>query len=351
VKRTSFVLTPVPPFRLDLTVWALRRRPTNQIDGWDGSTFRRVLEIDHEPAEVSVQQDGPADKARLLVSMTAHSLSTLGQKKARNQLERMLGLCQDLSAFYQLAKQNLKIAALAEEFRGLKPPRFPTVFEAVANGIACQQLSLLVGILLLSRLAGKYGQTIGSPGPGLHSFPSSEDLSGARFRSLKLLGFSGHKAEFLLAIAAKQRHGNLDLEKLEDCDDQAAINLLRALPGIGRWTAEYVLLRGLGRLNVFPGDDVGARNNLARFLGRRKPLDYEGVSRAVAKWQPYAGFIYLHLLLASIRDAGWMNEKEVESAGTSAQSSMKTSRAECEFRTRESACDSSADKQAQQSRW
>lgn len=315
VKRTSFVLMPVPPFRLDLTVWALRRRPANQIDCWDGSSFRRVLEIDHEPTEVSVQQNGVAHRPRLLVNITAHSLSSWAQKEVRNQLERMLGLRQDLSSFYQLAKQNPKIAPLVEEFRGLKPPRFPTVFEAVANGIACQQLSLLVGILLLSRLAGKYGQTIGSSGAALRSFPSPEDLSGARFSSLKALGFSGHKAEFLLAIARKQRHGNLDLEKLESCDNQAALKILEALPGIGRWTAEYALLRGLGRLNVFPGDDVGARNNLARFLGQRRPLDYEGVRRAVAKWQPYAGFLYFHLLLARIRDAGWINGKEVESAG------------------------------------
>lgn len=315
MKRTSFVLPPVPPFRLDLTVWALRRRPTNQIDCWDGNTFRRVLEIDHEPAEISVQQDAVAQKPRLLVSITAHSPSSSAQKEVKNQLERMLGLRLDLSSFYRLAKQDPKIAPLVEEFRGLKPPRFPTVFEAVANGIACQQLSLLVGILLLSRLAGEYGETIASSGRGLRSFPSPEDLSGARFRSLKALGFSGHKAEFLLAIASKLRHGNLDLEKLEYCDDQEALQILEKLAGIGRWTAEYVLLRGLGRLNVFPGDDVGARNNLARFLGRRKPLDYEGVRRAVAKWQPYAGFLYFHLLLARIRDAGWINGKEVESAG------------------------------------
>lgn len=316
MKRVSFVLVPVPPFRLDLTVWALRRRPTNQIDCWDGNTFRRVLEIDHEPAEVSVQQDGSPERARLLVSVTGHRVSPSAQNDIKNQLERMLGLRQDLSSFYQLAKQDPKIAPLVEEFCGLKPPRFPTVFEAVANGIACQQLSLLVGILLLSRLAGKYGRTIGSSATGLRSFPSPEDLFGAHFNSLKALGFSGHKAEFLLAIASKLRRGNLDLEELQHCDNQAALEALEQLPGIGRWTAEYILLRGLGRLNVFPGDDVGAQNNLARFLGRRKPLDYEGVHRAVAKWQPYAGFIYFHLLLARIRDAGWLrNGERVESTG------------------------------------
>jgi DNA-3-methyladenine glycosylase II len=78
------------------------------------------------------------------------------------------------------------------------------------------------------------------------------------------------------------------------------------LKGVGRWTAEYVLLRGLGRLEIFPGDDIGARKNLAQFLRKKKPLDYDGVHRAVTGWQPYAGFIYFHLLLSRIRKAGWI---------------------------------------------
>ena len=72
---------------------------------------------------------------------------------------------------------------------------------------------------------------------------------------------------------------------------------LRALRGVGRWTAEYALLRGFGRLHVFPGDDVGARNNLQRWLGLLEPLDYDGVARVLDRWQPFQGLVYLHLLL------------------------------------------------------
>ena len=75
------------------------------------------------------------------------------------------------------------------------------------------------------------------------------------------------------------------------------MNQLIELRGIGRWSAEYVLLRGLGRLDVYPGDDVGARNNLKRWLNLRKPLDYEGVRRITKRWQPYVGLVYFHMLL------------------------------------------------------
>jgi len=76
------------------------------------------------------------------------------------------------------------------------------------------------------------------------------------------------------------------------------------LRGVGRWTAEYVLLRGVGRLRVFPGDDVGAQKRLARWLGRSRPLDYTGVRRLVKRWQPFAGMVYFHLLLDGLSQAG-----------------------------------------------
>ncbi len=79
--------------------------------------------------------------------------------------------------------------------------------------------------------------------------------------------------------------------------DREAVERLEQLRGVGRWTAEYVLLRGLGRWHLFPGDDVGARNNLSRWLKLRKPLDYPRVKRVLARWEGYGGLIYFHLLL------------------------------------------------------
>jgi len=79
--------------------------------------------------------------------------------------------------------------------------------------------------------------------------------------------------------------------------------------GVGRWTAEYVLLRGLRRLDVYPGDDVGARNNLQRWLNLKKPLDYQSVRRVLGKWQPYAAFIYFHLLLDRLTEAGHLSSE------------------------------------------
>ena len=97
--------------------------------------------------------------------------------------------------------------------------------------------------------------------------------------------------------------GNCDLESLVDLPDDEAVGRLEQLRGVGRWTAEYVLLRGLGRWHIFPGDDVGARNSLTRWLKLRKPLDYQRVRRVMARWKGYGGLIYFHLLLDRLATA------------------------------------------------
>ena len=131
----TFSLNPVAPFRLDLTAWALRRRPSNVIDRWDGETYRRVLVMNGNATEVAVRQSGSPDSPRLRVSLTSRRNESEVKAFAKTSLERLLGLRINLAEFYRLAKADRKLGALAQRFRGLKPTRFLTIFEALVNAI------------------------------------------------------------------------------------------------------------------------------------------------------------------------------------------------------------------------
>jgi DNA-3-methyladenine glycosylase II len=221
-------------------------------------------------------------------------------------LDRLLALTVDLSDFETMAAEDRLLGPLAGRMRGLRPPRFPTVFEALVNGVACQQLSIAVGIHLLNRLTVEHGRPVSDDPRGPHAFPNPEDLAPLEPDKLRRHGFSMTKARTIIATARAIVAGDLDLEGLERLDDPAAIELLTSLRGIGRWTAEYVLLRGLGRLHIFPGDDVGAHNKLRRLFDIDAPLDYESVDQLVARWHPYAGVVYFHLLLDSLSQDGFV---------------------------------------------
>ncbi len=157
---TRLEIEPLAPFRLDLTAWALRRRPHNAIDRWDESTYRRVVSIDDGPVALSVTQDGTEEAPRLSALLGARPIDRPSERLVRRALNGLLGLDVDLAAFAAMAASDPLLGPLAARMRGLKPPRFPTVFEALVNGVACQQLSLDVGIHLLNRLTAERGRPV-----------------------------------------------------------------------------------------------------------------------------------------------------------------------------------------------
>jgi len=301
----TFVRKPKPPFRLDLTVWALRRRARIVVDQWDGTTYRRALVINNTPLEIAVRQAGSMDHPDLITALNGPP-GPIVRTKVSHLLTQMLGLGIDLVPFYRKAKHDRRLAPLVEEFRGLKPPRFPSVFEALVNGVACQQLSLTVGIELLNRMARECARATIPSEASQPAFPTPENLGHLNAHRLRHLGFSYGKARALLGLSRGILKGDIHLEGLDDIDNNGAVRRLMNLHGVGRWTAEYALLRALGRIDVFPGDDVGARNRLARWLGHKDPLDYPGVRRAVQRWRPYAGMVYFHLLIAGLAESGEM---------------------------------------------
>jgi DNA-3-methyladenine glycosylase II len=321
VATARFTIEVRPPFRLDLTVWALRRRPHNTIDAWDGSTYTRTLVADGTPVQAAVRQDDTGDpkRARLDVEVRRRGdyPSEVGVAEVSCTIEQTLGLHVDLAGFYELAASDERLTGLARRFIGVRPPRFASPFEALVNAVACQQLSLTVGIHLLDRLAAAYGPEITLPGatPG---FPIPERLATAEPSHLRRLGFSLAKARTLVDLARQVASGTLDLDALALADDEHAIAALVALPGIGRWSAEYVLLRGLGRIAVLPGDDVGARNNLRRRFELPASAGYDEVAALAKGWWPYGGMVYFHLLLDGLAQGGHL---EAAAPGTAAHGS------------------------------
>jgi DNA-3-methyladenine glycosylase II len=299
---TSVVVRPVPPFRLDATAAVLRRDERNPVDRWQSGRYTRVLSCRDAPCLVAVRQTGPVDDPEISIQVAGGGGTTVEEVVARVRL--LLGLNVDLTPFYSLARGDALLSTLVEPLRGLKPPRFPTVFEALVNAIACQQISLAAGITVLGRLAERFGQRVWFEGEEYVAFPEPAELAGASDAELRSLGFSTPKARYVIGLARGLADGSLQLDGLESSPDEQVVQTLLALPGIGRWSAEYAMLRALGRLDVFPSDDVGAARNLSRWLTLdHKPTATE-VREIVSRWKPWSGCVYLHLLGRSLVERG-----------------------------------------------
>ncbi len=299
------VLRAKPPFRLDLTVWALRRRETNAVDRWNGEQYGRIVVVDHKPVRVEVTQRPSRVAPTLDVTVESErKLGSRGIEEVADLVRKMLGLATDLGPFYLLADDQGFLKPLVERFAGVKPPRFPSLFEGLVNAVACQQLTLDLGIMLLNRLSESFGVRVVDRGELLYAFPVPTDLAGLSEESIKNLGFSRQKARTIKELALHVGDGTLDLDSLEGVSNDEAVAYLSNIRGIGRWSAEYVLLRGLGRLDTFPGDDIGAQNNLRRLFHLDDRPNYEEIRRLTSTWHPYEGMVYFHLLLDKLRSMG-----------------------------------------------
>ena len=302
--ETSLELEPITPFRLDYTVWALRRRGVNLVDSFERGVYRRVEVVEGQPVGVEVTQTGSPWEARLSVKLVcAHPLShVVGEVERR--VNRLLGARVNLAEFYHMAQGDARLSELVDSFLGLKPPRFTSLFEALVNAVACQQVSLEVGLKLISKLAERFGERLVGAQGFTYSFPQPLRLAEAPTASIRELGFSQRKAEVIRSLASVYLRGELEDLKFESMTNSDVVGVLDAMKGIGRWSAEYVLLRGLGRLDVYPGDDVGAAKNLAAWLGVSGRLGYDDVQRATSSWGRFRGMVYFHFLLRRLHERG-----------------------------------------------
>ncbi len=112
-------------------------------------------------------------------------------------------------------------------------------------------------------------------------------FKGIRHASLRRAGLSNAKARWIVEIARRVREGEFSFDALNRLDDEAAIEMLDALPGIGRWSAEMYLMFALGRLDIFAMDDLGLRRSVNRLYARGRKLGDRRTLAITRAWAPY----------------------------------------------------------------
>ena len=281
------------PYRLDLTVSVLRRLSTNLVDVFTPhGRYVRVLREWSDPVIARVTQARPDG---LIVTLEGAERERLA---AFPLVQRMLGVDRDLARFDRTAKAIPWLKPLAARMRGVRPPRYPTLWEACVNAIVFQQVSLIAASAIMQRMIVALEPSLDVDGLSLYAFPPAEMVLGADDDLLRAVGLSSSKLATLRRVGEALATGTLDETMLEERASPDAAALLRGIKGIGPWTAAVILLRGLGRLDVFPMNDTSVARNLALVAGAA-PVDVEGVLHALS---PQQGMLYYHLLLARLEN-------------------------------------------------
>ena len=161
----------------------------------------------------------------------------------------------------------------------LTPRGRRTPFESLARAIAFQQLHEKAAESILKRFIALF--------PG-RRFPRPDELLTAHADAIRGAGFSGAKVLALRDLAAKTLDGTVPTSRaITLLDDDAIVERLVAVRGVGRWTVEMLLIFQLGRPDVLPVDDFGVRNGFRIAYRRRTMPTPKEVLRYGERWKPY----------------------------------------------------------------
>lgn len=295
VSRAHYGSVVVAPYRLDLTVSVLRRLSSNVVDVLSPEGhYLRAIEGPTGLATVRVEQTDPGSLRVMITGDAAEHRPILAL------IGRMLGTDRDVTPFERAAATLPWLGPLAARMLGVKPPRYASLWETFVNVVAFQQLSLPAATAIVRRLILAFGRSIESDGRSLVAFPSAQTVLAAEDGALRATGLSANKVATLRQAGEALASGGLSEARLEQLSSAEAATRLQQIKGIGPWTAAVILLRGLGRLDVFPLDDTSVARNLALVAGSTR-LDVTEVLEAL---RPQQGMLYYHLLLARLEARG-----------------------------------------------
>jgi DNA-3-methyladenine glycosylase II len=270
--------------------------PTNRLS--DG-VFRRAVNVDGRWHGYELSWAGGRDETRLRVSVP-------GARNARvvdaalAEVKHICGLDLDVPSFYRRAAADPVLAGLIPRLYGLRPTLSPRPFEMLVGSVCAQQVNLGFSFTVRARLVRRFGIPVRVNAETVYAFPEPAILARARVTELRRMQFTVRKAEYIIGLARQIVSGELDLAGLGARSNEEVIETLTAVRGLGRWTAEWFLARGLGRGDVCPAGDLGVRRAFAHFYGRGRELSERAVRRRAAAWDLHQNLV-VHYLLAGQR--------------------------------------------------
>jgi DNA-3-methyladenine glycosylase II len=296
------LVEPKRPYSLALTAERYTRFP-EAVDRFDGRVYRRLLPIGRGGVLLSVEQEGPPSRARLRMSLEGSEADSPAARDAAARVVTVaLGAGADVAAFYRAARSDPVLESPIRAFRGLRVAGAPSLWEALLTAVLSQQVNLKFAYDIRREIALEIGLRRAFGGETYVAFPSPERLARETASTLRRFRLSGSKARAIAGLARAFAGGALSEREIAGLPDEEAIQRLTRLRGVGRWTAEIALLRGLGRADIFPAGDLGVVKHLARgLLGRAANASETEMRSFAERWKPYRSFALVYCYAELIR--------------------------------------------------
>lgn len=230
-----------------------------------------------------------------------------GPVEARRAARELFSLDHPIEKFYAQVRREPVLRGSERRFRGLRLPRDASVYEALIHAIVGQQLSVRAANTIQRRLFERVGSSLSAGGVDVPCVPTPRAMRSLSADELRSVGMSRAKAAALHGLAEWASGRPPSTHDLAAAPLSTAVDLLDRLPGVGRWTAENALLRGVGRTDIFVAGDLGVRVALDQYgvVKRTRPEDEARgwAERNYPGWGSYATlYLWRKLVSDRVRD-------------------------------------------------
>ncbi len=271
-----------PPYDVQAMLGFFARRQMQGVEEVQGLTLRRTLGLVHQGQAVHgwLSLNFVPEKHEVHLSTSAGLVPALGTVLQR------VRLALDLDADPALIDPVMALLPVPHR-PGARLPGALCGFEVAMRIILGQQVTVKAARTLVQRLVNRYGQPMATPFPALtHLFPDAATLAAADPEVIGKLGIVRQRVKALQALAAAVAAGDIELHR--GAPLQPTLEALRALPGIGEWTAQLIAMRALAWPDAWPASDIGLMNA----LGSR---DVKHITALAEAWRPWRAYAVMQL--------------------------------------------------------
>lgn len=297
----STYLFPRAPYDFSLSA-AIFSGGEPDIRSFRDGVFRQVLDTGNVLVLAEVRSSGTTEEPKLALTLRSDRPLNRGDTlRSTKKVASILSIDDDLIPFYRDVAGDPVLADLIVRLRGVKAPVTQTVFEALTDSIIEQQISLKAAFSIEKRLIRATGKRLNLKGTVWYCYPDPAVLAETADIIFRTCGLTARKGEYIREVSRMIVAGDLDVEGFRKYrESERVIEELVNLRGVGRWTAELTVLRGLHRPDTFPADDAGVRRFVSRsyFEGRR--ISAAEARSFAERWGAWKGFAAYYLEIADL---------------------------------------------------
>ena len=297
--RLTVSIKPVPPFNFELTAgyhtYFQNRYGTDTME--DG-VYRRLIDLDDKLVLASVRSIGTLEAPELALELQGPELSPDDVESATDRVSWLLGVDQGLAPFYELGRADQAMAGLVEQFYGLHLPHTASVFEALVLAVLGQQISTNVARIIRTLLIETFGPSAEFDGETYYAFPRPASIWASSPAELHTMKLTQRKSEYVHGLAGSALDPEMGLECLEELTDREIVEKLVALRGVGMWTAQWALIRAVGRPDALPLGDLALRRVVSRLFMDGEDVNDAKVEEIAQRWSPYRTYATVYLFSA-----------------------------------------------------